>query len=114
MSRYGGFLGNAPGGGETERSQRDLESNKTILSGDIGTVDDPSDNSLHLVRASDVGPSAAINGFTVTRAYLDSGEVGGGLYILDANSVITRCLFEDNEVIGNAGAAPPDFRSTRV
>src|SRR4029078_12734074 len=46
ISLYGGFAG-----GETQVSQRDLVSNETILSGEIGTPG-PDDNCYHVVSQS--------------------------------------------------------------
>ena len=40
---YGGFSGT-----ETALDQRDIQANETILSGDIGAADDPSDNCYHV------------------------------------------------------------------
>lgn len=69
VALFGGFLGNAPGGGETERSQRDPEANETIMSGDIdldgyGVPD--TGNSWHVVRAQGVDNTAVLNGFTIS------------------------------------------------
>lgn len=64
---YGGFAGN-----ETARSQRDVETNVTILSGDIGDSGDATDNSYHVL----IGASNAIlDGFTIT-----GGNANGAVY----------------------------------
>lgn len=61
---YGGFAGNG-----TSLDQRNPLANITILSGDIGTPDDYSDNSWHVVTANRVGDSdsARIDGFHIIR-----------------------------------------------
>ena len=64
---YGGFDGT-----ETLREARNPAKNFTILSGDIGTAGDSSDNSYHVVTASGVGPTAVLDGFTIT-----AGHSGG-------------------------------------
>jgi hypothetical protein len=61
LNLYGGFDGT-----ETSRSQRDWTSNETILSGDIGNVNDPNDNATSvLVAISSDG--TVIDGFTITK-----------------------------------------------
>jgi hypothetical protein len=100
---YGGFLGT-----ETSFSQRDLVANPllTTLSGDIGVVDDVTDNSYHVV----VGASDAIlDGVTITRGYADgSGAAfsGGGLHNPGSSSNLTvaNCRFFDNGT-GDGGGA---------
>ena len=57
---YGGFAGN-----ETTFGTRDFATNETILSGDIGTAGDNSDNSNAVVSGADY---ATLDGFTVTGA----------------------------------------------
>jgi len=91
---YGGY-----GGGETialgdlKLDQRDLQANEVTLSGDLGTVDDPSDNAYHVVyldgtAGGTITSSTVLDGVTVTDgntaasgdATLDASEAGGGLY----------------------------------
>jgi hypothetical protein len=79
MALYGGFAGT-----ESLRSQRNPVSHPTILSGDIGTPGDRTDNSIHVVvtiidsTSSNLG-SILLDGLTVSGGYADSGD-GGGIY----------------------------------
>ncbi|MCX8209824.1 MAG: hypothetical protein OTI34_02180, partial [Lewinella sp.] len=89
VSLYGGFAGT-----ETLLSDRDIAMNPTILSGDIGTVGDASDNVHHVVLAvfASTTPATRLDGFTITGGNADgssnitvSGETisrnkGGGIY----------------------------------
>jgi predicted outer membrane repeat protein len=90
---YGGFAG-----GETALAQRDWVANPTILSGDIGTPADSTDNSYHVVNGSGSDSTAVLDGLTVTSGNASGAPItqGGGIYILGsgaptlANLVITR------------------------
>src|SRR5262249_2034999 len=68
---YGGFRGpddsdpNNPYPGESSRSERNPDQNETILSGNIGDPNDPTDNCWHVIFAEDVDSTAVLNGFTV-------------------------------------------------
>src|SRR5512143_3713835 len=81
---YGGFAG-----GETKLSQRNFKTNVTVLSGDIGTVGDSSDNSYHVVFASGVTSTALLDGFTIlngnARVATAISDLGGGIYNQDGN-----------------------------
>jgi len=57
---YGGFAGT-----ETMLSQRDSSANITILSGDIGSLGDISDNSYHVVTGNGVDATAIIDGLII-------------------------------------------------
>lgn len=105
---YGGFAGT-----ETLLSQRDWNTNATILSGDIGTPDSSKDNCLHVVvSAGDVG-IAAIDGFTITKGYaningnirvnghLIDGNSGGGLLIYSSSPAVTNCSFTEDTAYAN-------------
>lgn len=70
----------------------------SILSGEIGTANDFSDNSYHVVSATDSAISilnCRLDGFTITRG---NGEDlgGGGLFIDDASPRVQRCVITDN------------------
>ncbi len=68
---YGGFRG-----GETSLAQRDIRNNVTILSGDIGTERDNSDNSYTVVRLN--SGTATLDGFTIQDG--NSNDDGGGVF----------------------------------
>ena len=82
VTLYGGFAG-----GETALSERDLFTHKTILSGDIGVVDDSTDNAYTVVYCEE-GVEAALDAVTITRGNADgesSSErrerrYGGGIF----------------------------------
>jgi predicted outer membrane repeat protein len=75
---YGGFAGS-----ETERTQRNLNSNVSTLSGDIGVAGVATDNSHNIVRmtgtvGNTITASTVLDGFTISGAY--QGGSGGGMY----------------------------------
>ena len=75
---YGGFAGS-----ETQRTQRNFNSNVSTLSGDIGTVGVATDNSHLIVKmngavGNTITASTVLDGFTISGAY--QGGNGGGLY----------------------------------
>ena len=51
ISVYGGFAGS-----DSSIEKRDIQANATILSGDLGTMDDSSDNSYHVFYHTSVFP----------------------------------------------------------
>ncbi len=105
---YGGFAGN-----ETALGQRNPITNLTILSGDIGSVGDASDNSYHVVymdgttNAGNITASTVLDGFTVSDGYASSEIArGAGLYCdgrgegHSCSPSIANVVFDGN----NAGA----------
>ncbi len=99
---YGGFAGT-----ETMRSQRNPAANVTILSGDIGTTADSTDNSYHVVTSgSTVTATGILDGFTVTAGRADGAadptDRGGGVYINLGSPSFVRCIFSGNYA-GNRG-----------
>jgi hypothetical protein len=77
---FGGFVGT-----ETSVSGRSGSFLGTILEGDIGTVNDPTDNALHVVSTAGVaglngGPGVLLDGFLIQNGYaLGAGAVGAGI-----------------------------------
>jgi predicted outer membrane repeat protein len=103
---YGGFAGS-----ETTVDQRVTygagEVNETILSGDIGTVGDNTDNSYHVIYNWRLNSSAILDGFTITKgnANLVSGDNyhGGGMYNYQGSPTINNCRFISNYGVNGGG-----------
>ncbi|MCP4900493.1 MAG: hypothetical protein GY906_26310, partial [bacterium] len=95
---YGGFAG-----GEVARGDRDPDTNTTILSGDIGTPGDSSDNSYHVVVGVTGG---TLDGFTVTKGNANgsgSYENGGGIFNNGASPTLTACTVTANNAVRGGG-----------
>lgn len=105
---YGGFSGF-----ETMVEERDLENNKTILSGDIGAIG-IDDNSYSVILTVGVSSATVIDGFIITAGNANSkvkegnrNSCGGG-WFNDARQrpsspVIRNCVFEGNRAYFGAG-----------
>jgi len=101
---YGGF---PPGGGTW--FERNPSTYETILSGDIATPNDLSDNSYHVVKCQDVN-NAILDGFTITAGNADAyypdepNQCGGGIYCKDSNHLtVANCIIIENEAGVNGG-----------
>ncbi len=105
VALYGGF---PPGGGSF--ATRSPAAYPTVLSGDIGTTGDPSDNSLQVVRMVRVPgtpaavPATVIDGFTVADGLNDTLE-GGGMLVSNGSPVISRCTFSASSAPYGGGLA---------
>ena len=132
---YGGFAGtHRPGGGETSLAERDLTTRETILSGDIGTLGDASDNSYHVLVFDGTGangpsggrltPATVLADVTVTGGTANGtspANRGGGLYCVGGGSgnacspTLRRIVFAGNTAaaggaiyaFGDAGESSP-------
>ncbi|MHB9133607.1 MAG: hypothetical protein ACYDBB_21295 [Armatimonadota bacterium] len=94
---YGGFAGD-----ENQLHKRPLGPSVTVLSGDIGTAGDDSDNSYHVVYANGV-TDAVLDGFTVTGGRGDGGGnysdyQGAGMHNTNSALTVANCTFIDNKV----------------
>ncbi len=100
---YGGFIGN-----ETQLTARNWKTNETILSGDIGTIGDNSDNSYHVIfNESDYLTSAtSLDGFTIRDGNANgTGNLskGGGIYFFYSSSTINNCKVISNNATSAGG-----------
>lgn len=116
VSVKGGYAGC----GEADPDERDIATHETILSGDLGgndvEVGDPcdllneptrSENSYHVVTATNIDETDVLDGFTITAGNadgLDFDERGGGGMFNNGhnnacNPTVLRCTF-----LGNSGA----------
>lgn len=103
VSLLGGFSG-------TETStDRDPALNPTLLTGDIGTPGDSTDNAYNVVtvRAVEAADSALVDGVVVTDGVDDEQTLlapdGGGLTCMDADLSVRRTAFEANYGLGGGG-----------
>ena len=111
---YGGFAGT-----ETALSQRNPAANLTILSGEIGSTSDPTDNSYHVVRALGLNGTAVLDGFTIRAGYANRPLVpdnrGGGLYNENGSPTLRNLTFRNNHAnfgggLFNEGSSEPVLR----
>jgi len=102
----GGYAGyNAP-----DPDARDIETYETILSGEIGTLNDPNDNCYHVFYhpgGINLDDTAVLDGFTITGGnandQLDPHNRGGGMLNYQSSPMIIRCTFRDNRAIYGGG-----------
>lgn len=98
-------VGGFPSGGATAE-ERDPVLYETILSGDIGTVDDYADNSYHVVIASGSDDETVLDGFTIAAGNADGSgphAAGGGMHNLGGNLTVANCVFTGNIGLSAAG-----------
>ena len=97
---YGGFKG-----GETTREERNLSSNVTIMSGNIGTSVS-TDNSYHVVRGAS---NSTLDGFTISDGYaeeaLTENGKGGGIYANGFSPNFLNCTIKNNYAKTYGGGA---------
>jgi hypothetical protein len=110
---YGGFPADAADGRDDcdELSDRDPAANPTILSGDLGTVGDASDNCYHVFfhpAEAALDQSAAFDGFTVTGGNADGNDnvhsLGGGMFNQICSPTLEHCVFSENSASARGGA----------
>lgn len=107
---FGGFNGT-----ETSLSQRNIQTNVTVLSGDLGTIGTTTDNTYHVVISSGNVGTATLDGFTITGGYAnDWGSItvngnsisdiyGGGIVCYSSSPTFKNLIISSN-YSGNQGA----------
>ncbi|MBE2207077.1 MAG: discoidin domain-containing protein [Saprospiraceae bacterium] len=122
VSLYGGFAGD-----ESSIGERNIASNPTILSGEIGDSGIKSDNSYHLIFVNNLAQGVVIDGFIIENAYNEwggaailshgsqvaisnctfrenTGYVGGGLNFSGGQVTLEKCRFHNNQGFAGGGA----------
>ncbi len=98
--------GGYAGFGAPDPNSRRIYEYETILSGDIGTTGDISDNSYHVLfhpQNINLDNTAVIDGFTITAGNANGSSphnMGGGMYNYSNDPTIINCIFSGNEVAG--------------
>lgn len=94
------LLGGYPSGGGLPL----VDEHKTILSGDIGTLNDSSDNTYHVIMFNMTNPQTAITGFYITGGNADGdgdNGNGGGIFVNTRSSRSYGVTIRDCRVYGN-------------
>lgn len=98
VSLYGGFNGT-----ETLVTQAAPSANPTILSGNIGSPNDSTDNIARIITGINISDSTEIKGFTISGAYSVGNTVtingisfsdGGGVLVYNSSLKIKNCIIE--------------------
>lgn len=113
---YGGF---DPSVGDTDWDDRDWMANVTILSGDLGSWGNPTDNSYHVFyhpAGLALDATAVLDGFVITGGYAHaSGHLrGGGMYNEGSSPTVLHCTFVGNSAATGGGMANYDSSSPTV
>ncbi len=110
VSIYGGFAGT-----ETDLGQRNVVTNVTVLSGDIGLPGDDADNSYHVVNSNNLDATAVLDGFTITGGRANGKTYpqnsGGGLLNQCGSPTIVNCRFVANWANWSGGAVYNEYGS---
>jgi acid phosphatase type 7 len=93
---YGGFAGT-----ETSISQRNIQNNITILSGETGDPNAVSDNCYHVIKVQNIVDTLLLDGLHICCGYADgpSDQKGGGLFVTFSNRepvILNQCTLESN------------------
>ncbi len=113
---YGGFKGN-----ETSRYARLENKGQSILSGDIGTANDDSDNSNHIIKITGTQDEpiegVVIDGFTISHANADTND-GGAIIADNASYKVYNCFISHNKAGKGAAiyniASKPYIYNTQI
>ncbi len=109
---YGGFTGS-----ETSLSQRNWNAYPTVLSGDIGIVNDTADNCYHVViSAGDTASVGTLDGFTITGGNASDNSLsitvngaiipksdGGGICIVHSSPTLKNLVVCHNLAVQSGG-----------
>ncbi len=103
---YGGFTGTEDQA-TFDLADRDFVTNETILSADIGTENNNSDNCYHVFyHPNTLSPAltstAVLDGFTITGGNADGASThsyGGALYNISNSPTINNCIFRNNSAV---------------
>ncbi|GAB3493294.1 hypothetical protein GCM10027341_08410 [Spirosoma knui] len=101
---YGGFANT----GNPVLAERNPTNFTTVLSGDIGTPNDNSDNSYHVVNNDQTGitSTAILDGFIITggnASEIGNNSVGGGMINVLTDPIVRNCIFQDNTAFSSGG-----------
>jgi hypothetical protein len=113
LSVYGGFAGT-----EALLTDRNVTTNATILSGDLGIPGDNGDNTYNVVTCFSF-TNVRVDGFTITGGSANEGDLnqykqGGGLNSQNSTIAVANCTFTGNNASGFGGGLCNDVGTVVV
>ncbi|MEP7109906.1 MAG: GEVED domain-containing protein, partial [Ferruginibacter sp.] len=97
------MLGGFPDSGNPGNADRNVNANPTILSGDIGTTDDSTDNAYTVLKIHCPDTTVLLDGVIIERGNANTTEngtfngYGGGIYAFGNKALtINNCIIRDN------------------
>ncbi len=101
------FQGGYAGYGAADPDDRDIAANATILSGDIGTAGNNTDNSYHVLLGTGTSATAVLDGFAITAGNANGSNpptnYGGGMYNSGGSPTLINCTFISNSATNGSG-----------
>jgi hypothetical protein len=92
---YGGFAGTESALNERPTSIT-VSPSSSILSGDLGTPGEITDNSEHVIVNTNLTSTAILDGFVVTAAILPRLATGGGMRNVNSSPTVRNCYFTNH------------------
>ncbi len=110
---FGGF---SPANGAIDLATRDFRLYETTLNGDIGTIDDSSDNAYTVVTITSPGVFVLIDGIHIEKGNAneltgtENQTTGGAIFKKDGSATLSlsNCTLSENNSFGNGGAIYAD------
>src|SRR5205823_1121956 len=104
VSMLGGFAAS----GTPTLAQRNPGSFTTVLSGDIGTIGNNTDNSFHVINNGGLDATAVLDGFIIRDGKADNDygggrNNGGGMYNNSSSPSLINCSFLNNSAVYGGG-----------
>lgn len=99
ISLYGGFAG-----GENDVDERNIFAYPTILSGNIGAIEDSLDNSYHIITAVDTDSSTLLDGIIVSDGY-NENEYGCAILLSTETATSGALTVKNCKIENNTGGA---------
>ena len=101
------LLGGYAGFGAPDPDLRDIQTFRSVLSGEIGNQWNNGDNSYHVVYAHRSNRETVLDGFFITEGMADgpnsASNSGGGMCLVDASPTVKNCVFSGNHAWAGGG-----------
>lgn len=106
------FLGGYPATGNATDAQRNPVLHPTVLSGNIGSLSDSTDNSFQVVVISNADTAVTLDGFVIQDGY-NLGQTAG-LRIFFSKTTVRNCVVQNNTGEWGTGIGAVGFKRLHI